>query len=159
MNSNDTHQEIDLGGQVAIVTGAGRGLGRAFAEALAGAGAAVAVVARSADQLAETVTLIEQADGCAIAVTADVTDQQAVEHAVAETKRQLGSVDLLINNAGRWQLLGELWEMDPEQWWREIEVNLRGLFLCARAVLPDLVARRCGRIVNMASHAGLGSGA
>jgi NAD(P)-dependent dehydrogenase (short-subunit alcohol dehydrogenase family) len=155
MSGNSTNEQIDLSGQVAIVTGGGRGLGRAFAQALAKAGAAVAAIARSEDQLRETVQLIKGAGGHAIALTADVTDQQAVERVVAETERQLGPVDLLVNNAGRWQLLGEVWELDPEQWWREIEVNLRGPFLCARAVLPGMVARRRGRIINLASIAGL----
>ena len=157
MNHDDVHQEIDLGGQVALVTGGGRGLGREFARALAGAGAAVAVTARSADQLAETVALIEEAGGRGIAFPADVTDQQAIDEMASEVERQLGSVDLLVNNAGRWQLLGEVWESDPEQWWREMEVNLRGPFLCARAVLPGMVARRRGRIINLASVAGLGA--
>ena len=100
MNSDEIRQELDLGGQVAIVTGAGRGIGRAMAQELARAGASVAAVARSEDQLTETVTLIEGTGGRAIAIPADVTDQQAVERAVAETERQLGPVDLLVNNAG-----------------------------------------------------------
>ena len=108
MTNEKTHQEIDLQGQVAFITGAGRGLGRAYAEALARAGAAVALVARSEDQLADAVSVIENAGGRAVAVAAEVTDQQAVENAVAETKRQLGPVDLLINNAGRLKALGEL---------------------------------------------------
>ena len=106
MNNNDLGQGIDLGGQVAIVTGAGRGIGRAIAQALANAGAEVVVVARSPDQLAETVALIENAGRRAIAVTADVTDQQAMERAVAETERQLGPVDLLVNNAGHGGQIG-----------------------------------------------------
>jgi NAD(P)-dependent dehydrogenase (short-subunit alcohol dehydrogenase family) len=158
MSDISTNEQTDLSGQVAIVTGGGRGLGRAFAQALAKAGAAVAVVARSGDQLCETVHLIQQAGGRAIAVTADVTDQQAVEQMAREVEQQLGPVDLLVNNAGRWQLLGEIWELDPEQWWRQIEVNLRGPFLCARAILPGMITRRRGRIINLASAAGLSAG-
>jgi len=86
MTSTGIRQEIDLGGQVAIVTGGGRGIGRAMAQALAKAGTAVAVVARSEDQLTATVALIEGAGGRAIALPIDVTDQQAVEHMVAETE-------------------------------------------------------------------------
>ncbi len=97
MNSNDIRKEIDLGGQVAIVTGGGRGIGRAMAQELAKAGAAVAVVARSEDQLAETVALIEGEGGRAIALPVDVTDQQTVERAVAETERQLGPVVIQLN--------------------------------------------------------------
>jgi NAD(P)-dependent dehydrogenase (short-subunit alcohol dehydrogenase family) len=154
MNSNDLHQEIDLGGQVAIVTGSGRGIGRAIAQELAKVGAAVAVVARSEDQLTETMALIEGEGGRAIALPADVTDQHAVERAVAETERQLGPVDLLVNNAGGGGQVGPLWEVEPDEWWRCVEVNLRGPFLCARAVLPGMIARRRGRIIMASSLAG-----
>jgi NAD(P)-dependent dehydrogenase (short-subunit alcohol dehydrogenase family) len=85
---------------VALVTGGGRGLGRVFAQALAAAGAAVAVGARSEDQLAETVSLIKARSGSALAVPFDVTDQQAVECAVETIQSRLGPVDLLVNNAG-----------------------------------------------------------
>src|SRR5215470_9466326 len=87
-------------GQVAIVTGGGRGIGRAIALALAGLGAAVTVTARSGEQLAETVALITAVGGRAIAVAADVTDPCAVKRVVAETEQALGQVDLLVNNAG-----------------------------------------------------------
>jgi NAD(P)-dependent dehydrogenase (short-subunit alcohol dehydrogenase family) len=146
-------EKIDLSGQVALVTGGGRGLGRAFAQALARAGAAVSVIARSEDQLAETVRLIQGAGGRAIAIPADVTDRDAVEGAVATIERRLGSVDLLANNAGVYAPVGPAWEVDPDRWWRTIEVNLLGPFLCARAVLPGMVARRRGRIINISSGA------
>ena len=154
MNSNDIGQEIDLGGQVAIVTGGGRGIGRAMAQELARAGAAVAVVARSEDQLAETVALIEDEGGRAIALPVDVTDQQSVECAVAETERQLGPVDLLVNNAGGGGQVGPLWEVEPDEWWRCVEVNLRGPFLCTRAVVPGMIARQRGRVIITSSLAG-----
>ena len=132
MNSNDTGQEIDLGGQVAIVTGGGRGIGRAMAQALAQAGAAVAEVARSEDQLTETVALIKGAGGRAIALPADVTDQQAVEHMVAETERQLGPVDLLVNNAGGGGQVGPFWEIEPDRWWRCEVLDCRKEGICAK---------------------------
>lgn len=149
------HEKIDLAGQVAIVTGGGRGIGRAIAQALAGAGAAVAVVARSVDQLEETVTLIKDAGSRAIALPADVTDQCAVEHMVREVEQQLGPIDLLVSNAGHGGQIGGFWEVDPSDWWRCVDVNLRGPFLCARAVVPGMIARGCGRIVTTASHTGL----
>jgi NAD(P)-dependent dehydrogenase (short-subunit alcohol dehydrogenase family) len=146
---------VDLTGQVALVTGGGRGLGRAFALALAAAGAKVAVTVRTAAQLAETVQLIERAGGCALAIPGDVSVPDAVAHVVTTTEQQLGPVDLLVNNAG-WHVpasLGYDWEVDPEGWWHTFEINLRGPFLCARAVLPGMIQRQRGRIVNISSHA------
>jgi NAD(P)-dependent dehydrogenase (short-subunit alcohol dehydrogenase family) len=149
-----TRREADLSGQVALVTGGGRGIGRAIAVALAQAGAAVAVLARSTEQLAETVEGITAVGGRAIACPADVTDRAAVEATVASVSRELGPIDLLVNNAGVRGPLGPLAESDPEEWWRCVEVNLRGSLLCSRAVLPGMLARRRGRIVNVASGAG-----
>jgi NAD(P)-dependent dehydrogenase (short-subunit alcohol dehydrogenase family) len=158
MNTISIEEPVDLKGQVALVTGGSRGLGRAFALALANSGAIVAVTARSEDQLEETVALIEESGGRALAFPADVTDRRAIDALVSEIEQRLGPVDLLMNNAGRWKLIGELWELDPEAWWREVEVNLRGPFLCARAVLPKMIERRYGRIINLASGAGLSTG-
>ena len=93
------------------------------------------------------------AGGRAIAVSADVTDRAAVQQAVAHTERVLGPVDLLVNNAAVAMPVGPAWEVDPEAWWRTIEVNVRGPFLCAHAALPGMVARRRGRIVNVAAVA------
>lgn len=145
----------DLAGQVALITGGGRGIGRAIARTLAAAGAAVAVMARSADQLHDSVAEIEAAGGRALAVAADVTDQRAVGVALQTIEHHFGRVDLLVNNAGIGGPIGPLWEVDPDEWWGTLEVNLRGVFLCTRAVLPGMVARRSGRIVNVASQAGV----
>jgi NAD(P)-dependent dehydrogenase (short-subunit alcohol dehydrogenase family) len=144
-----------LAGHVALVTGASRGIGRATAQALAAAGAAVAVTARTAEDLAQTVDLIEAQGGRAVALPADVTDQEAIEGVVTAAERQLGPVDLLVNNAGIARALGPVWEVDPDAWWRDVEVDLRGPFLCARAVLPSMLARHRGRIVNVSSGVGL----
>ena len=144
-----------LTGQVAIVTGAGRGVGRGIARVMAAAGAAVAVVARSEDQLVETVELIEGEGGRAVALLADVTDQGAVVRMVEEAQSQLGPVDVLVNNAGRHRAIGPSWEVDPKDWWQEFEVNLLGPYLCARAVLPGMTKRHSGKIINMASSAAM----
>ena len=144
-----------LAGQVAIVTGAGRGLGRVLAESLAAAGAAVAVAARTVAQIEETVAHIEGAGGRAITLPADVTDRAGTEWLVDETVRRLGPIDLLVNNAGVNEVFGPLWQVDPEAWRREFDVNFFGPVLCARAVLPGMVARGRGRIINVASQAGL----
>ena len=142
-----------LDGQVAVVTGGGRGLGRGFAQTLASPGAVVAVLARSADELAGTVALIEDAGGRARQFQLDVTDAAAVRSAVAAIEQSLGPVDLLVNNAASIGPIGPFWQIDPETWWRTMDVNLRGSLLCAHAVLPGMVDRRRGRIVNVATAA------
>ena len=126
MTNQGGGDQIDLSGQVALVTGGGRGLGQAYAQGLAAAGAAVAVTARSTEQLDESVRLIEAAGGRALAIPADVTDRAAVEHAVATTEQALGPISLLVNNAGiagPWKVT---WETDPDEWWNTLEVNARG---------------------------------
>ena len=138
----------ELRGQVAIITGGGRGIGRAIARAFAAAGASVAITARSEDQLAETVSLIEQQGGRAFAHAADVTDRFAAELFVAETERLLGKVDLLVNNAGVAGPIGPLWENEPDERRRSFGVNVEGPFLYARAVLPGMVARGRGHVIN-----------
>jgi len=143
----------DLTGQTAVVTGAGRGLGLAFAQALSAAGASVALIARSAGELAETAALIERAGGKALALPADVSDRAAVHEALAEAEKSLGAVDVLVNNAGIAGPIQPFWETDGEDWWRVLEVNLRGPVLCSRAVLPGMVSRRHGRIINIATSA------
>ncbi len=140
--------------KVAIVTGGGRGLGRAFAQALAAAGYAVAVVARTEAELAETVALIEGSAGRASAFPTDVTDGAAVDHAFTDVERALGPVDLLVNNAGVVGPLGPFAESDAAAWWRTLEVNLQGQILCAHRALPGMIARRRGRIINIASGGG-----
>ncbi len=144
-----------LAGTAAIVTGGGRGLGRLFAQGLAGAGAAVGLIARSADQLAETVRVVQKAGGVAVAAVADVTDPATTEAAISQLQNELGDIDLLVNNAGVNGPIGPAWEVAEDDWWRTVEVNLRGVELCSRLVLPDMIARRRGRIVNITSRAGV----
>jgi NAD(P)-dependent dehydrogenase (short-subunit alcohol dehydrogenase family) len=111
----------------------------------------VAIAARSADQLEETVRL---SGGRILAFAADVSVAEEVDAMVAETERELGGIDLLINNAGIGGPLLPFLECDPDAWWKTLEVNLRGPYLCCRAVLPGMVKRGSGRILNMASGAG-----
>jgi NAD(P)-dependent dehydrogenase (short-subunit alcohol dehydrogenase family) len=146
-------------GQVAIVTGGSRGLGLAIAQALAAEGAGVTVVARSMTVLQEAVQTIQAAGGRALALPADVTDSRAVTSLVQETVTHFGPVNLLVNNAGSLSAVGPVWEVEPEAWWHDVAVNLRGTFLCARAVLPGMIAQRQGRIINVVSSFGLRSGA
>lgn len=152
----ERHGRGQVDGQVVVVTGGGGVIGRAICEAFARAGALVAV-ADIADDLADAaVTAIEQAGGRALAVHLDVTDRASVDAMVAAVERELGPIDLLINNAGHIGAIGPIWEVDPDLWWRAYEVNVRGTMLCSRAVLIGMVARRRGRIVNLSSGTALG---
>src|SRR5262245_46665568 len=108
--------------KIAMVTGGGRGLGRAFAEALAASGYSVGVVARSQAELDETVARVERTGGAVRAIVADVTDASAVDRAVQDIERALGPIDLLVNNAGVLGPLGPFAESDPVAWWRTLEV-------------------------------------
>lgn len=144
----------DLRGRVALITGGGRGLGRAFAQALSQAGLRVAVTSRSAGELAETEALIQGQGGAAMSVAGDVRDPESVRAMAAEVEQAYGPLDLLVNNAGSAGALGPIWEADPAEWWDGFEVNLRGVFLCCRAALPSMIARGRGRIVTVASGAG-----
>lgn len=148
-----TQTETDLTGQVAIVTGAARGLGRAYASALSGAGATLALVDLREEQLAETAALV--GGSRALPLIVDVTDWRAVEAAVTRAEERLGPIDVLVNNAGIDIPAGRFWEQDPEAWWRVIEVHLRGTMLCCRAVLPGMIARGGGRIINIGSNVGI----
>ncbi len=145
---------ISLSRQIAVVTGGGRGIGRAVAQALAAAGAAVAVVSRSEGELDETVALIQRAGGRASSFVADVTSIDSVRAAMQGVERDLGPIDLLVNSAGAIKPFGPIWENDTAEWWRTMEVNVRGPLICSQVVLPGMVGRRRGRIVNVASGAG-----
>jgi NAD(P)-dependent dehydrogenase (short-subunit alcohol dehydrogenase family) len=151
----DREAGLDLHGRVALVTGGGRGVGRLLAQALAEAGAAVALIARSSDELATTVEQIRDAGAVAAAASADVTDETAVAAALAQLREQLGPVDILINNAGMNGPMGVLWETEPADWWRTFEVNLGGAYVLSRMVLPDMITAGRGRIINITSNAGV----
>jgi NAD(P)-dependent dehydrogenase (short-subunit alcohol dehydrogenase family) len=135
----------------ALVTGGGRGIGQGVALRLAKEGMRVAISARSADQLAETVRLSGDE---ILAVTADVSQPHDVRAMVARVENQFGPIDLLINNAGIGGPLTPFLDASPDAWWKTLEVNLRGPYLCCREVLPGMIARRAGRIINVASGAG-----
>lgn len=140
---------VTLDGKVALITGGGRGLGRAFAQELARSGARVAVTARTADEIEDTAQSIG-----GFAIPCDVTRRDQVTAMVEKVEAGLGPVDILVNNAGAPGAIGPAWLADPAEWWRAMEVNMGGTFLCCHAVVPGMVARRSGRIINVASGAG-----
>jgi NAD(P)-dependent dehydrogenase (short-subunit alcohol dehydrogenase family) len=140
-----------LDGKVAIVTGAGRGIGRAIALRFAAEGAAVLVTARTEGEVRGVTAEIEKAGGKATCATADVSQEAACAHIVAAAEQQLGPVSVLVNNAGDYGPVKPIEEITPEEFDRVIAVHLRGAFLLARLVLPGMYARGSGAIVNISS--------
>lgn len=145
---------MKFAGRTVLVTGAGRGIGRSVALRFAEEGAKVALVARTEKGLGETAALLEQAGGRALALTADITATGAAEACVARAEAELGPLDILVNNAAVF-LWRPFLEVTPEEWDRVIATNLTGAASFCRAVLPGMVARRRGRIVNVASIHGM----
>jgi len=142
-------------GQVAIVTGAGRGFGRAIARRLAAEGAAVTVTARTRAQIDDTVAEIESAGGAGLAVTADVTNRENVERVVHETRERFGHITLVVNNAGVPDPFGPIWAVDPQKWWDAQGVHIRAPMLFLNCVLPAMIDARAGRFIlvsAIASH-------
>ncbi len=144
---------FDLSGKVAFITGASRGFGRVFAEALAGAGADVALLARTAEGLAETERAVRALGRRCVACAGDVRKAADVEAAVERTVSELGHLDILVNNAGI-NIRKPIEAFTDEEWSRVLETNLTGPFLCARAAVPHMKQRRWGRIVNVGSMVG-----
>ncbi len=146
---------FDLTGKAALITGASRGLGRAFAEAMAEFGADVACAGRDEAKLAETLQIISKHRHHNIAVKADVTKENEVKRMVDETVRQLGKIDIFFNNAGIARPPRPIHETPTEEWDAVIETNLRGVFLCLKYVLAAMVKNKSGSIINISSIAGL----
>lgn len=144
--------------RTALVTGASRGIGRMLAVGLAQAGLDVALLARDERLLESTAEEVTAAGRRAVVLTADVTDTGAVDRAVATAEGELGSIDLLVNNAGLIDPEVPLWEADPERWWAVVETNVRGPFLLSRAVVPGMLTRGGGRVVNLNSGSGTRDG-
>lgn len=144
--------------RTALVTGASRGIGREIALGLAHAGLDVGLLARDESRLAEVAERIRELGRAAVVVAADVTSDREVAAAVARVvapadEGGLGSIDLLVNNAGRLESEAPLWEAEPDDWWATVEANVRGPFLLNRHVIPGMLARGGGRVVDLASGA------
>lgn len=140
-----------LTGKRCLVTGAGRGIGRAIAIAFAREGAAVAVLDRREDLAAEVAGLLRDQGATAAAVTADVSLENSVNDGIAAARNALGGIDVLVNNAGI-DTNSRVIDMPVAMWDEMMAVNLRSVFLCTRAVLPCMIERHWGRIINISSQ-------
>ena len=144
-----------LSGKVALITGGGRGIGRAIALRFASEGAAVMLAATKRESLAATAAEIRKAGGRATTTIADVADEAAVKKMVAATLAELGGLDVLVNNAGIGGPTLKVVDMDRADWDRTLAVNVTGAFLCSKHAIPHMLERKSGRIVNITSIAGL----
>jgi 3-oxoacyl-[acyl-carrier protein] reductase len=142
-----------LGGRVAIVTGAGRGFGKAIAQRFAREGAAVALTARSMGELDRAVSEIAAEGGRALALPADIASTDDVRAAVVACERQLGLIDIVVSNAGVPGPFGPVWVNEPEQWWKAQEVHLKGPQVLLHAAMPGMVARGRGCIIFVSAIA------
>src|SRR5574337_1644954 len=145
-----TLPEFSLADKIAFVTGAGRGLGRAGAFALARAGAHVVLVSRTRSQLDETAAAVEAMGRKALVAVADIRSAEQIEAAVKATVEAFGRIDILFNNAGT-NVRKPVVEMTDEDWHTIIDTNVKGIFLVARAVARQMIAQKSGRIINMSS--------
>lgn len=145
-----------LEGQVSLITGAGRGIGRATAFALADAGSAVVLGARTVAQLEEVEAAVKERGGRALAVQVDVRDRESVQRFVSNALETYGQIDNLVANAGSNNgkengAIGPLWEINPDAWWDDVVINLGGTFFCTQAVVGHMVSRGRGHIVTLNS--------
>ncbi len=136
-------------GATVIITGAGSGIGRALAVEFAANGAKVVCTGRRTERLEQTVDLIRNDGGTALAVSADVTERNQVENLVTKTLEAFERVDVVFNNAGRFNCIAGVHELDPADWWQDVKVNLLGALLVIRQVLPLMIQRDQGVIINM----------
>jgi NAD(P)-dependent dehydrogenase (short-subunit alcohol dehydrogenase family) len=140
-----------LAGKVAVITGGGRGIGRATALKFAGEGAAVVVAARTKSEIEAVAKEIRDAGGRASAIPADVADEKHCEHLIRTSEGQFGRVDILVNNAGEYGPVKPVEEINPAEWDRVLAVHLRGAYLLIRLVLPGMYVRGSGVILNVSS--------
>jgi NAD(P)-dependent dehydrogenase (short-subunit alcohol dehydrogenase family) len=151
----ETMDLFDLSGKVALVTGAGSGLGRSFAQGLAASGARVVCADRNLKGAEETVSLLKSGGNACLALRVDVADAGSVSEMAQRAKSICGTVDVLVNNAGIATAPARVHEMKVEDWDRLIAINLRGVFLATRAIIPLMLAAGGGSIINIASIIGI----
>ena len=135
-----------------MVTGAGRGIGRATAVALSQSGFDVGLVGRTRARLEQAESELAEWGGKTRIAVADVTQPDAVRAAVADVEAHLGGIDVLVNNAGTLHAIGPVWEVSPDDWWTDVQTSLGGVFTCCREVVPGMIERGRGRIVNLTSY-------
>lgn len=140
-------------GKVALITGAGRGIGRATAAAFAREGIHVGLVGRTLENLQRVAEELKQYDVKVAIVAANVSDLDSITTAVESIRRQLGAIDILVNNAGI-SKFGNFMDLTPEEWTNIIDVNVKGVYYTTRAVLPEMIERKTGDIINISSTAG-----
>jgi NAD(P)-dependent dehydrogenase (short-subunit alcohol dehydrogenase family)/uncharacterized protein YndB with AHSA1/START domain len=149
----ETRPMEDLHGRIAVVTGGGRGIGRAITLALAAAGMTVVSLARSVLELEETRALAAKVGDRAEGLSVDITNRAAVEAAIAQVQRDYGGLHVLVNNAAQVGPIGPFHQTEVCSWWAAMEVNLLGAIHCTRAAAPGMVSRRSGRIINIVTSA------
>ena len=140
---------MKLAGKAAIITGAGRGIGRAIALAFAQEGADVLAASRTLSEVAETAEEVRALGRHALPLKVDVSNRDEVERMVAQALEEFGKLDILVNSAGIYGAIGPLVDNDPEKWVQTVRINLFGSFFCARAVLPVMIRQRRGKIINL----------
>ena len=147
---------MELRGRRCLVTGGGRGIGRAIALALAREGARLALMARTESELDKTAALLSSMGGEALKLRVDVGRREEVDEAIEEILAGWGGVDVLVNNAGIQGPIGRVEEVDPEDWMQALQVNLGGCFYCTRKVLPAMIAQGYGKIINLSGGGAVG---
>jgi NAD(P)-dependent dehydrogenase (short-subunit alcohol dehydrogenase family) len=145
---------MELDGKTAIVTGGGRGIGAGISRVLAREGANVVVMGRHADEVEEVASVILESGGSALPIVADVTDWESLQEMTRKVVERHGDIDILVNNAGIEGPPRLVADLPVEQWDQVLGVNLKGVFMCCKAVLPTMTSRSRGRIINIGSIAG-----
>ena len=143
---------MELAGQVAVITGAGRGIGRAIVLAFAKEGADLVLASRAEQALHETRRSIEELGRKGLVVPTDISRPASVQNLAEQTLEHFGRVDVLVNNSGVTGPSSPLWEIDPEDWEQTFAVNVTGTYLCCRAFLPSMIERRSGSASGAGAH-------